>query len=72
MEMFTEAERDKLQARLDELQKNRPVISQRIAEARELGERKENAEYHSAREQQGLEEAEIRRIVRSFLLFEAK
>ena len=62
MDMLTEAEKAKLQARLDELIKNRPVISKRIAEARELGDLKENAEYHSAREQQGLEEAEIRRL----------
>ncbi|MEM7622155.1 MAG: transcription elongation factor GreA [Planctomycetota bacterium] len=62
MEMLTQSERDQLAKRLDELKKNRPVISNRIAEARELGDLKENAEYHSAREQQGMEEAEIRRL----------
>lgn len=38
---------------------DRPRVSQAIAEARELGDLKENAEYHAAREQQGLMEARI-------------
>ncbi len=62
MELITADEKRALQAKLDELKRNRPVVSQRIAEARALGDLKENAEYHSAREQQGLEEAEIRRL----------
>ena len=62
MELITQAEREQLQKRLDELKANRPVMSERIAEARALGDLKENAEYHAAREQQGLEEAEIRRL----------
>ncbi|WP_028108604.1 transcription elongation factor GreA [Ferrimonas futtsuensis] len=40
----------------------RPAISQAIAEARELGDLKENAEYHAAREEQGLCEARVRDI----------
>lgn len=60
--MLTQAEYDRLKARLEGLLTNRAVISERIAEARELGDLKENSEYHSAREQQGLEEAEIRRL----------
>jgi transcription elongation factor GreA len=62
MEFITPGEKKQLAERLAGLIANRSVISNRIAEARELGDLKENAEYHSAREQQGLEEAEIRRL----------
>ncbi|MEL6498498.1 MAG: transcription elongation factor GreA [Planctomycetota bacterium] len=62
MEFITEEDKAKLEAQLQTLLENRPAISDRIAEARALGDLKENAEYHAAREQQGLEEAEIRRI----------
>ena len=40
----------------------RPQITQAIAEARELGDLKENAEYHAAREEQGMVEARVRDI----------
>lgn len=40
----------------------RPALSQAIAEARELGDLKENAEYHAAREEQGMVEARVRDI----------
>ncbi|SDH55033.1 transcription elongation factor GreA [Pseudomonas flavescens] len=40
----------------------RPKLSQDIGEARELGDLKENAEYHAAREQQGMVEARVRDI----------
>lgn len=52
----------KLRDELDVLLKRRPLISQAIAEARELGDLKENAEYHAAREEQGICEAQIRDI----------
>ncbi len=52
----------KLRNELDRLLKLRPQISKAIAEARELGDLKENAEYHAAREEQGICEAQIRDI----------
>lgn len=62
MDVITPTEKQKLQERLDALLANRSMISERIAEARALGDLKENAEYHAAREQQGMEEAEIKRL----------
>ncbi len=54
---------DALQAELNKLKKeDRPKITEAIAEAREHGDLKENAEYHAAREQQGLVEARIKHI----------
>ena len=52
----------KLQEELKSLKFERPKISKAIAEAREHGDLKENAEYHAAREQQGLVEAKIKDI----------
>ena len=52
----------KLQEELKNLKLERPKITKAIAEAREHGDLKENAEYHSAREQQGLVEAKIKDI----------
>ncbi|MFM9997098.1 MAG: GreA/GreB family elongation factor [Phycisphaerales bacterium] len=62
MDMITQGDKDKLAARLAALKTNRKVLSVRIAEARAHGDLSENGEYHAAREQQGLEEAEIRRL----------
>ena len=52
----------KLQEELKNLKLERPKITKAIAEAREHGDLKENAEYHAAREQQGLVEARIKDI----------
>ena len=62
MDILTPEERDGLKAKLDDLIAKRPVITKRIEEARALGDLKENAEYHAAREDQGVNEAEIRRL----------
>jgi transcription elongation factor GreA len=51
-----------LQDELKRLKTERPQISTAIATAREHGDIKENAEYHAAKEQQGLAEARIRDI----------
>ena len=52
---------EKLRTELQELKTiTRPKLSAAIAEARAHGDLKENAEYHAAREQQGLAEARIR------------
>ena len=62
MQFITAEEREALEAKLAELISRRPALSRRIGEARELGDLSENAEYHAAKEEQGLVEAEIRRL----------
>lgn len=62
MEFVTREEKETLEKKLAALKARRPEITKRIAEARALGDLKENAEYHAAREEQGMDEAEIRRL----------
>lgn len=54
---------DKLKQELDQLMNvERPAISQQIAEARDKGDLSENAEYHAAKEAQGMLELRISKI----------
>lgn len=51
---------EKLKAELDRMQSTEMIaITKRIAAARELGDLSENAEYHAAREDQGMLQARI-------------
>jgi transcription elongation factor GreA len=57
---MTRAGYNKLKAEIDELQNERmPEIEKRIAAARAEGDLSENAEYHGARESQGMLQAKI-------------
>lgn len=51
---------EKIKKQLEMLKKQRPEIVTAIAEARAHGDLKENAEYHAAKDQQGMVEAKIR------------
>ena len=54
---------EKLRKELEHLKRVvRPSVTQAIAEAREHGDLRENAEYHAAKEQQGFTEGRIREI----------
>ena len=60
---ITKSGEQKLIEKLRQLKtKDRPKISQAIADARAHGDLKENAEYHAAKEQQGFIEAKIQEI----------
>jgi transcription elongation factor GreA len=57
---MTRAGYEKLRAEVDRMEQDEmPVIEQRIASARSEGDLSENAEYHGARESQGLLQARI-------------
>jgi transcription elongation factor GreA len=60
---MTRAGHAALEAELKMLKsEERPAVIKAIAEARELGDLKENAEYHSAREKQGFIEGRIKEL----------
>lgn len=57
---MTRAGYEKIRAELEEMENvQMPEITKRIAEARAEGDLKENAEYHGARESQGMLQAKI-------------
>ncbi len=60
MDYLTEAEHIKLTDELASLIAERPVISTRIGTARELGDLKENADYHAAKDDQAHNERKIK------------
>jgi transcription elongation factor GreA len=60
MDYLTEAEHAKLTKELESLIAERPVISTRIGTARELGDLKENADYHAAKDDQAHNERKIK------------
>jgi len=62
MNYMTAEDKTRLEDQLKQLKKNRKVLSDRIGRARELGDLRENAEYHSAKEDQGHNERKIRDI----------
>lgn len=59
-QMITQQEKAKLEEDLKELIARRPIISRAIAEAREKGDLKENADYHAARDEYALNESRIK------------
>lgn len=60
---LTQEAYDKLRGELEHLSgPGRAEISQKIAEARDEGDLKENGGYHAAREEQGKQEARIRQL----------
>ena len=51
-----------LETELKKFKEERPIIIRAIGEARAMGDLSENAEYHAARERQGIIEANVRKL----------
>ena len=62
MQYVTSEEKTRLEQQLRDCFAMRKVLSERIGTARALGDLKENADYHAAKEDQGLNEAKIRQL----------
>jgi transcription elongation factor GreA len=62
MYQITDEGKRELETELEELKGRRGAVADKIAEARDFGDLSENAEYDSAREEQGLLESRIAEI----------
>jgi transcription elongation factor GreA len=61
-QMVTKEEKAKLEQDLKNMLDKRPVIAKAIAEAREKGDLKENADYHAARDEYAFNESQIKHL----------
>ena len=61
-QLVTKQEKAKLQKDLQTMIDRRPTISKAIAEAREKGDLKENADYHAARDEYAFNESQIKHL----------
>lgn len=61
-QMVTKEEKTKLEHDLKTLVDKRPTIAKAIAEAREKGDLKENADYHAARDEYAFNESQIKHL----------
>jgi transcription elongation factor GreA len=62
MDYVTGEEKARLEQELKDRFAQRKVLSDRIGTARAMGDLRENADYHAAKEDQGLNEAKIRQL----------
>lgn len=62
MDFITTEEKSLLEQKLSELRQQDKVLINRIAEARALGDLRENAEYHASREDKAMNDAKIKEI----------
>lgn len=62
MNFITPEEKAQLEQLLSSLRANEKMLIQRIQEARALGDLRENAEYHAAREDKAMNEAKMKEI----------
>jgi transcription elongation factor GreA len=64
MNFITAEEKVQLEKLLSELRAQEKVLIQRIQDARALGDLRENAEYHAAREDKAMNEAKMKEVER--------